>query len=126
MVRLLYILLLCLGLGCFGFGFSEKDLVGNWQAVEMIEGKDTFEFDLSKVRLNFLADKKYTYQGNLKNMEAGSYHTVGKMLYTIDTLTQSSEKAVEIIQVTKDSLHLKMNANGRIRNLHMVRLRKSS
>ncbi len=126
MVRTLFIFLLLITVGCFGFGFSEKDLIGNWQAVEMTEGKDTFEFDLSEVKLNFAANKKYSYQGNLNNVEAGSYHTIGKMLYTKDTLISSEEKAVEIIQITKDSLILKMQAEGKIRNLKMIRLRKSS
>jgi len=113
--------LVLFGIGCSNINFSEKDLTGTWQAVLLTEGQDTFMYDLNNVRLNFEEDKRYSYQGNLKNQEAGTYHLIGKILYTKDTINSNAEKAVEIMNLQNDSLKLKMNDSGNIRILSLIK-----
>ena len=114
MIRLLPFLLFSLFLGCSNLNYSEKNLIGTWRAVMLIDDKDTVGYDISQVQLQFDADKQYRFQGNLKNREAGSYYLLGKILYTTDTLVlPKTEKAVEIIKLDQDSMQLLMNAEGK-------------
>lgn len=122
--NLIVIVLMLLGIGCSNINFSEEDLHGNWQAVLLTEGQDTFQYDLKSVGLNFEQNKRYEYSGNLKNKEAGTYHLLGKILYTKDTLNSGLEKAVEVVQLQSDSLRIKMNEAGKIRILELVRKKK--
>ncbi len=122
--NLIVITLMLLCIGCSNISFSEKDLYGSWQAVLLTEGQDTFQYDLKNVGLTFEEDKRYRYSGNLKNQEAGTYHILGKILYTKDTLNKGIEKAVEVVQLQNDSLKIKMNDEGKIRILDLVRVKK--
>ena len=91
-------------MGCSVWNNTEEQLKGSWQAVSLTEGKDTFAYDLSQVRLKFMDDLKYSFQGNLHNQEAGKYNVLGKMLYTTDTLpVVPKEKVVEILKMENDS-----------------------
>jgi hypothetical protein len=45
------------------------------------------------------------------------------LLYTLDTINQaSSEKAVKIVNLTPDSLFLKMNEEGKIRIVKLFKV----
>lgn len=102
----------------------EKEWIkGEWQGVSILEKGQKLEIDPQEIRLHFFADHKYTYQSTLKYEEAGTYHMDKKYLYTIDTVNQAStQKAVEIILLTEDSLHLKMMENGQERLLKMEKI----
>jgi len=91
-------------------------LVGNWQAIELLEAGQPVEADIQVVRFQFNNHKQYNFFGTLNYHEAGTYDVESKYLYTIDTLNRATtEKAVEILQLTEDSLKLKMNDGGKER-----------
>lgn len=94
-------------------------IVGEWAGVAALEEGAPIGVDPSLIRMTF-GNKGYTYNSTLNYREAGSYYIDSKYLYTTDTLNQAStEKAVEIVKLTADSLVLKMNESGRERFLMM-------
>lgn len=91
-------------------------LVGKWQAIELLEDGQPMEADIEVIHFQFDKNRQYTYAGTLNYHEAGVYSIESKYLYTLDTLNQATtEKAVEIVQLTKDSLRLRMNDTGKER-----------
>lgn len=113
--------------GIFFFQFSctsvEKgQILGQWQGVSITEKGTELGIDTKEIQLNFLSANTYTYQSTLNYREAGSYHLDKKYLYTTDTLNQAStKKAVEILMLNEDSLHLRMMETGQERILKMVK-----
>lgn len=98
-------------------------LVGNWQAIELLEGGQPMEADIQVIRFEFDKNRQYNYFGTLNYKEAGTYSVESKYLYTLDTLNQATtEKAVEILQLTKDSLRLRMNDSGKERLMILKKL----
>ncbi len=103
---------------------TDHQIVGNWQAIAILEEGDSLEVDPQYVKLNFNNNKSYSYSGPLKYEESGSYYIESKYLYTVDTLNQAStEKAVEIVMLTEDSLQLLMKEGARERLLKFVKIR---
>lgn len=102
----------------------EKERIqGQWQGVSITENGKALEIDPGQIKLNFLPSEKYTYHSTLNYREAGSYHMDKKYLYTTDTLNlASSQKAVEILLLDEDSLHLKMMENHQERVLKMEKV----
>lgn len=102
---------------------TEHQIVGNWQAIAVLEEGDSLEVDPQYIKLNLEKNKGYTYNGPLKYEESGSYYVEAKYLYTLDTLNQAStEKAVEIVKLTEDSLQLLMKEGARERLLKFVKV----
>ncbi|NUO02571.1 MAG: hypothetical protein HUU01_18345 [Saprospiraceae bacterium] len=102
----------------------EHQIVGQWQAVAVLEEGDSLEVDPQYIKLAFGKNKDYSYNGPLKYEESGSYYVESKYLYTLDTLNQAStEKAVEIVKLTEDSLQLLMKEGARERLLKFVKVR---
>ena len=98
-------------------------IVGEWAGIAALEEGASIGVDPSLIRMTF-GDKGYTYSSTLNYREAGAYYIDSKYLYTTDTLNQAStEKAVEIVKLTADSLVLKMNESGRERFLIMEKMR---
>lgn len=108
-------------------GDSYKDMIsGKWQATEVLEGNKPMD-NVNPEMINFYFDNDhhYTYQGTLKYKEAGTYYIQSKYLYTIDTVNQAStEKAVEIVKLTEDSLHIKMNDAGKEQIMKLVKVKE--
>jgi hypothetical protein len=101
--------------------FSASDLVGHWRGATLTQMGDTLAIDPSVLNFHFDKNKGYTFQSTLNRMEKGTYYVYNKYLFTTDTLKgASTEKAVEILLLSKDSLHLRMNEGGneRILKLH--------
>lgn len=122
MMRLLLVGSMCLFLGCNPFSYKEKELVGKWQAVLLVQEQDTLNYDISRVALEFHEDQRYSYQSNLAEREAGNYYLLGKILYTKDTtVTSPTEKAVQIELLTQDSMRLLMRSSAGLQRLDMVR-----
>lgn len=112
-------LLLFLFVGCSEF--SNSKLAGNWQAVEVIQD-NPLQVDLSQVNFAFHESGNYQYNGTLGYKEAGYYEIDKNKLLTIDTLNEgSSQKFVEILHLSKDSLFLKMLENGSPRLLKLAK-----
>lgn len=98
-------------------------LVGNWQAVQLLEGGQPMEVDIQVVRFYFNKNQQYNFFGTLNYREAGSYSVESKYLYTLDTINQATtEKVVEIVHLTKDSLRLRMNDSGKERLMVLKKL----
>jgi hypothetical protein len=102
--------------------FSKKDISGNWQAASLMEEGQPMKVNVDAIYFNFDENGGYEYSGTLKYKEKGSYYLQGDLLYTTDTLNESSvEKAVRITKLTPDSLFLKMNASGKEQFLHLYK-----
>jgi hypothetical protein len=81
------------------------------------------DIDISTLRFAFFESGHYTFQGTLDYREAGTFSIKGDLLYTLDTINQaSSEKAVKIVNLTPDSLFLKMNEEGKIRIVKLFKV----
>ncbi|MCP3930066.1 MAG: hypothetical protein GY705_13310 [Bacteroidetes bacterium] len=117
------LLLFFINTGCARFHY--KFIKGQWQAVEVLEEGETLHVQTEYVKLDFNDKGYYLYSGTLKYQEAGTYYFDSDYLFTTDTLNSASTtKAVEIIKLTRDSLHLKMNDNGRERILKMKKVKE--
>ncbi len=102
--------------------YNEERLVGSWQAVTVLEEGEPLDIETEVIRISFDKDGSYAYQSTLNYQESGSYYLDNQYLFTTDTINQAStEKAVEIIMLTEDSLHLKMIDTGKERLLKMIR-----
>jgi len=86
-------------------GYQEEQLHGSWKGVSVTEEGTPLAVDPGLIQLEFMPGNYYTYKSTLEYQEAGTYHVEANYLYTKDTLNQAStEKAVELLQVTDDSL----------------------
>lgn len=115
------ILFLLLASAC-AQGYQRESLYGQWKGVSVQEeGVNLPDVDPTILQFQF-AESGYTYQGNLNYREAGTFQVQSPYLYTTDTINQATtEKAVEILQLSEDSLHLRMMENGKERLLKLVR-----
>lgn len=109
----------------FGACTSEENnlLIGDWKGYEVMEEGEKLDINASEIQLSFINDQIYTYASTLDYKEAGKYNVQSSYLYTMDTLSavQSGRKAVEIIQLTVDSLQLRMNDSGKERILKLLK-----
>ena len=99
------------------------DLIdGEWRAIDLVEEGTTLPLDSNVVSFSFDASlKSYTYSSPLNYREAGNFLIQSKYLITTDTLNQASrEKTVEIIQLSEDSLILRMKDQNKERVLKLV------
>lgn len=98
-------------------------LIGSWTAYEVLEEGEKLDINAAEIKLEFVDDLIYSYQSTLDYREAGEYTLQASYLYTTDTLArvQAARKAVEVIQLTPDSLQLRMNDEGKERILKMLR-----
>ena len=116
-MRLVVIILLTIILACGCGKFSKSKLLGNWQAVSLIENNEAIEMSFDGVNMHFNADGGYQYNGTLNHKEAGFFDINGNLLLTLDTLNNgSTEKAVELLELNSKTLRIKMKegANERI------------
>ncbi|MCB0585062.1 MAG: lipocalin family protein [Phaeodactylibacter sp.] len=115
-VKLCYLLVLMLT-ACSPV--DENLLIGKWTGIAVTEEGTPINVNPSEIKMTF-GEKGYAYFSTLNYREAGSYYIHSKYLFTTDTLNQAStEKAVEIVKLTPDSLVLKMEEAGKERFLMM-------
>lgn len=101
--------------------YSREDLYGSWTGTAVEEEGTPLPVEPSELQFTFDEDG-YTYQGTLNYQEAGTFQVKAPYLYTTDTLNQATtEKTVEIVSLSSDSLHLRMMENGQERLLKLVR-----
>lgn len=102
--------------------YEEDLLSGTWRGSAVTEADKPLDIEPSSIKLILDPDGSYRYESTLNYQEAGTYFLDQQYLYTMDTINQAStEKAVEIILLSPDSLHLRMNEAGKERLLKMVR-----
>lgn len=115
------ILLPLLLVGCGNM--QEQKLVGKWQATSMMEDGMPIPVPPSEVGFEFLSNGYYHFRSTLNYKEAGTFSVSNGLLYTLDTLNEAStEKSVQILDLTKDSLFLKMNDEGKERIVKLGRM----
>jgi hypothetical protein len=102
--------------------YSDSDLAGSWQAVEITEEGDSLAVDLSGIRFEFTNNGRYYFHSTLNYEEAGTYRLDGPYLFSTDTIQEvSREKAVEILLLNTDSLQLRMEELGKERIMLLKR-----
>lgn len=110
-------------LGCKGVDGSL--LEGHWRAAEVIEEGTPLATDLSELSFTFQGNF-YSYYNTAHLEENGVFEISGNRLITIDTSKNVDlKKMVQIALLTKDSLHLRMNAGGREQLLKLYRTGES-
>jgi hypothetical protein len=104
--------------------YRTKDLIGEWRGAVVMESGDSLKIDPRIIRFKFNDEEGYRFQSTLNYKESGTYFIDHRFLITTDTLNKaSSEKSVEIVVLTHDSLHLKMRDNGKDRLLKLARVK---
>lgn len=102
--------------------YEEDLLSGTWSGSAILEDQHPLGIEPSDIKLTLQPNGNYRYESTLNYQEAGTYYLDQQYLYTMDTLNQAStEKAVEIVLLTQDSLHIRMNEAGKERLLKMIR-----
>ncbi|MEM1216420.1 MAG: hypothetical protein AAGJ82_12085 [Bacteroidota bacterium] len=97
-------------------------LHGTWQAASLTEQGDSLAVNLADIGFVFKADGRYAYRSTLAYQESGHYRLTGKYLYSQDTTQRdAAEKAVEVLQLTPDSLQLRMLDAGQERRLLLLK-----
>jgi hypothetical protein len=100
-------------------------LEGHWRASEVIEEGTPLATDLSELSFTFQGNF-YSYYNTAHLEENGVFEISGNRLITIDTSKSADlKKKVQIVVLTKDSLHLRMNAAGKEQILKLYRTGES-
>ncbi|MCI5082071.1 MAG: hypothetical protein MRY78_10270 [Saprospiraceae bacterium] len=101
---------------------DKQKLIGEWMGAAVIEEGNKLSVDPKEISFYFKKNESYQYNSTLNYREAGSYYVESNYLFTTDTVNQAStEKAVEIILLSEDSLHLRMEEKGKERILKLVK-----
>lgn len=101
-------------------------LEGFWLAEKVTEEGSELDLDLSDLGFEFKGQNHYIYYNTEFLSEEGVYEVNGMTLVTTDTSGNNPmRKAVEIILLTRDSLHLRMNAGGKEQILYLYRMNES-
>lgn len=120
-VKVFFLLLLVAMVACQNV--TERQLCGQWQAYETIENNMPLKIENSEIGFEFLDNGLYNFRSTLGYRESGTYSVKGDLLFTLDTVNEaSSEKAVRILHINKDSLFLEMNTQGNLRLLRLYKL----
>lgn len=105
--------------------YQKKDLIGKWEAVKVLEEGQPLPVNHQEISFVFYPNSSYTFTSTLNYKESGFFSIEGRLLYTLDTLHKdASEKAVEIDDVTRDSLKLNMLEGSKRRTLILVKKQK--
>lgn len=102
--------------------YPENKLEGKWKGSELSEDGMPMSVDPGEIGFDFFNNGYYRFRSTLNYREAGTFSVKGDLLYTLDTMNEAStEKAVKILTLTADSLHLMMNADGKERIVKLAR-----
>lgn len=102
-------------------------LSGKWKATRLTENDKVLNVNLDEITFSFTDDNLYVYTSTLNYREAGSYYLKSNYLYTTDTLNQAStEKVVELIQITADSMQIRMEETGQERLLTLIKEKETT
>lgn len=104
--------------------WQSKKLLGKWQCSALLEDGMPVPVTPSDINFQFFGNCYYNFTSTLNYKEAGTFSVKGGLLYTLDTINEAStEKAVQIINLTEDSLFLKMNADGKERIIKLFKVK---
>jgi hypothetical protein len=113
MTKLRYASLLVLALLFFCCGEREDaQLLGKWEASQVLQQGDSLLLDPAEVGFSFLPDNRYSYRSTLRYQEAGTWRYDNGFLFAQDTTRAgATERIVAIEKLTADSLVLRMRAD---------------
>lgn len=95
---------------------DQHKLSGTWQAVAYFEAGQSVNTPLEAVRLSFADNGGYIFHSIGFYEEAGQYRVAGKYLFLRDTTEpNAAERAVKVQFLSKDSLKIGMEADGKRR-----------
>ena len=90
-----------------------QQVLGKWQAASILEDGMPLQVPVNVVGFEFFPNGYYNFRSTLEYKEAGAFEVKSGYLFTLDTMNEAStQKSVQILSVTKESLFLKMNAEG--------------
>jgi len=100
----------------------KEKLSGHWEALRVTEEERPLEVDPEEIQFWFYPNNTYEFRSTLNYREAGRYRLRQDYLFTTDTLAPGGqEKAVEILQLTPDTLTLRMIDQEKERRLELVK-----
>lgn len=103
---------------------AKQKLIGKWQAASISEDGMPMPVPVNVIGFDFSPNGYYNFRSTLEYKEAGTFEVSGSLLYTLDTINEAStQKSVQILQVTNDSLFLKMNADGKEQLLKLYKIK---
>lgn len=109
--------------GCTGL--QDRKLLGKWQGASILEDGMPLPVPPSEIGFEFFKNGYYHYRSTLNYKEAGTYILNGSLLLTLDTINEAStEKVVQIIGLSDDSLKIKMNNEGKDLLLTLAKVKK--
>jgi hypothetical protein len=93
---------------------KEKQIVGKWEAVKLVECEAPVAFQTELVNIEFKSNGQYLFNSTLNVHEQGDFHLEDDYLLMQDKIKNSTpEKVVLIKSLTKDTLVLEMNYKGK-------------
>ncbi len=103
---------------------GKQKLLGKWQAAAILEDGMPMPVPVNVVGFEFFPNGFYHFRSTLEYKEAGTFDVKGSYLFTLDTINEAStQKSVQILQVTEDSLFLKMNAEGKEQVIKLFKIK---
>ncbi len=106
-------------LSCAQLQGIDPRIVGSWQTVEWKIEKTN---ELIPLKMEFHFDSSGYYKVDYGNsVEEGTYYIQGERLYT--TEKGQAQKYVQIVQLSEDTMRLRMNRAGRLELLTLVKKR---
>lgn len=101
---------------------ADRVLVGQWQAVQVLEEGDSLKLDPKEVSFEFRPNNRYSFSSTLRYSEAGKWRYENGHLFATDTTsTAEQERVVAVETVNADSLVLRMMAQGKEQRLTLLR-----
>ena len=100
----------------------EKELIGRWQGVELLEEGEPLAIDPAEIRFEFFSKNDYSFASTLNYREAGHYRVQSEYLFTTDTTrADATEKVIRILQLEVDTLVMEMKEQEKPRELKLLR-----
>lgn len=100
----------------------EKELIGKWKGVELLEEGEPLAIDPAEIEFEFFPKNDYSFSSTLNYREAGQYRVQTDYLFTTDTTrAEGAEKIVRILQLEADTLVLEMKDQEKTRELKLLR-----
>lgn len=122
-VIIIFLAVILLAGSCQKSPSRKEKLSGHWQALQITEEERPLEVTPEEIQFWFYPDNTYEFRSTLNYREAGRFRLRKEYLYTTDTLAPGGqEKAVEILQLTPDTLTLRMMDQEKERRLELMKV----
>ncbi len=100
---------------------SSEALTGSWRANSVVEEGDTLDLDLANVFLDFTKDRHFHYKHTQLDSLSGTFKLADGLI-NLHVLSPSADTIIiQLMDLTDESMILRMNHDGRERLVTMVR-----